>query len=58
VETEGPAEPDLPSSVRPAPDLRTIDTVVAGVGKSAEPAKSGAHGRHRAHRHRKTKSHL
>jgi hypothetical protein len=58
VETEGPAEPELPAPGRPAPDLKIIDTVVAGAGKSAEAAKGGGHGRHRAHRRRKTKSHL
>jgi hypothetical protein len=58
AETEGPAEPELPSPVRPAPDFKVIDTVLVGVGKSRQPAKAAGRGRHRAGRHGKAKSHL
>jgi hypothetical protein len=52
VETQEPATPELPTAIRPAPDLDVIDTIVSGGGR-IEPAPGGGH---RSGRQRKSKS--
>ena len=57
MQTEEPAQPDLPGAVRPSPDLKVIDAVVMDSDKN-DSGETDGDGRHRGRRHRRSKSHL